>query len=134
MFSTRVNKLNPYVPGEQPKDREYIKLNANENPYPPSPKVISEISNFVNSNGIKLALYPDPDSTELLTEIAEHLNKTGGCMNNPQKLKKTITKDIMASEAIKIMNEKKITNIFVIENKKPIGVIHIHDLLNNGVA
>ena len=54
MFSTRVNKLNPYVPGEQPKDREYIKLNANENPYPPSPKVISEISNFVNSNGIFL--------------------------------------------------------------------------------
>ena len=95
MFSTRVNKLNPYVPGEQPKDREYIKLNANENPYPPSPKVISEISNFVDSNGIKLALYPDPDSTELLTEIAEHLNKTGGCMNNPQKLKSPITKDMV---------------------------------------
>ena len=95
MFSTRVNKLNPYVPGEQPKDREYIKLNANENPYPPSPKVISEISNFVSSNGMKLALYPDPDSTELLAEIAEHLNKTGGCMNNPQKLKNPITKDMV---------------------------------------
>ena len=95
MFSTRVNKLNPYVPGEQPKDREYIKLNANENPYPPSPKVISEISNFVSSNGMRLALYPDPDSTELLAEIAEHLNKTGGCMNNPQKLKNPITKDMV---------------------------------------
>ena len=47
---------------------------------------------------------------------------------------KTVSKDIMASEAMKIMHDKKITNIFVIEDKKPIGVIHIHDLLNNGVA
>ena len=37
-------------------------------------------------------------------------------------------------ELIKIMNEKKITNLFVIEDKKPIGAIHIHDLLKNGVA
>ena len=47
---------------------------------------------------------------------------------------KTLSKDVMASEVIKIMHEKKITNMFVIEDKKPIGVIHIHDLLNNGVA
>ena len=47
---------------------------------------------------------------------------------------KTISKDVMASEAMKIMHDKKITNIFVLENNKPIGVIHIHDLLNNGVA
>ena len=50
--------------------------------------------------------------------------------NNP----KTVTKNVLASEVIKIMHDKKITNLFVIENKKPIGVIHIHDLLNNGVA
>ena len=53
MIAKRLNQLNPYVPGEQPTDREYIKLNANENPYPPSPNVINEISNFVNSNGMK---------------------------------------------------------------------------------
>lgn len=47
---------------------------------------------------------------------------------------KTISKDTMASEAMKIMHDKKITNIFVIEDNKPVGVIHIHDLLNNGVA
>lgn len=47
---------------------------------------------------------------------------------------KTISKDVMASEAMKIMHDKKITNIFIVEDNKPIGVIHIHDLLNNGVA
>ena len=47
---------------------------------------------------------------------------------------KTISKDTMASSAMKMMHDKKITNLFVVENAKPIGVIHIHDLLNNGVA
>lgn len=47
---------------------------------------------------------------------------------------KTVSKDSMASSAMKIMHDKKITNLFVLEDKKPIGVIHIHDLLNNGVA
>lgn len=47
---------------------------------------------------------------------------------------KTVSKDTMASSAMKIMHDKKITNLFVLENNKPIGVIHIHDLLNNGVA
>ena len=45
----------------------------------------------------------------------------------------TISKDIMASSAMKIMHDKKITNLFVLENKKPVGIIHIHDLLNNGI-
>ena len=55
-------------------------------------------------------------------------------INLMTKNPKTVSKDIMASEAMKIMHDKKITNIFVVEDKKPIGVIHIHDLLNNGVA
>lgn len=46
----------------------------------------------------------------------------------------TINKDAFATEAIKIMNDKKITNLFVLEDKKPIGVIHIHDLLKNKVV
>lgn len=62
MYAERVKILNPYVPGEQPKDRVYIKLNANENPYPPSPKVREALQNFDYS---QLRRYPDPDATEL---------------------------------------------------------------------
>jgi len=47
---------------------------------------------------------------------------------------KTVTKDMISAEALKIMHDKKITNMFVVEDRMPIGVIHIHDLLNNGVA
>jgi len=57
-WNSRVKKLSPYVPGEQPKDRQIIKLNTNENPYPPSPKVIDAIK---NAAGERLRLYPDPE-------------------------------------------------------------------------
>lgn len=61
--------LEAYVPGEQPKDMEYIKLNTNESPFPPSPRVISAI----NSEEInKLRLYSDPEGTELRDTIAEY--------------------------------------------------------------
>ena len=43
MIAKRMQNLHPYVPGEQPKDRPYIKLNANENPYPPSPLVVKAV-------------------------------------------------------------------------------------------
>ncbi len=72
--------LHPYVPGEQPKDRKYIKLNANENPYPPSPKVVEALNAFVAAHPEKLALYPDPDSLSLHAEIAHMLNATGGVL------------------------------------------------------
>lgn len=51
-----------YVPGEQPRDRTYIKLNTNENPYPPSPAVAAAVANFATD---RLRLYPDPLATEL---------------------------------------------------------------------
>ena len=81
LISNRVKNLHPYVPGEQPKDREYVKLNANENPYPPCPQVIEELTSFINENPQKLALYPDPDSLKLHAAIADMLNKTGGVLS-----------------------------------------------------
>jgi histidinol-phosphate aminotransferase len=56
-WNVRTKNLSPYIPGEQPKDRKFIKLNTNENPYPPSPKVIEAIQKAADEN---LRLYPDP--------------------------------------------------------------------------
>ena len=63
------SKLEPYTPGEQPKDKKYIKLNTNESPFPPSPKVLEAISDEVIND---LNLYPDPEVTHLRTAIAKH--------------------------------------------------------------
>ena len=85
---------------------------------------------FVNADGIFTGMLTDGDLRRCLN--SEILNKRA--IDLMTKNPKTISKDTMASEAMKIMHDKKITNIFVIEGNKPIGVIHIHDLLNNGVA
>ncbi len=61
--------LEPYVPGEQPQDRSYIKLNTNENPYPPSPKVLAALDRESVSS---LNLYSDPTTRPLKQAIAEH--------------------------------------------------------------
>jgi len=66
-WNTRVKNLSPYVPGEQPKDRRFIKLNTNENPYPPSPAVIEAIQKTANES---LRLYPDPECTEFREAVA----------------------------------------------------------------
>jgi len=66
-WSSKVRNIRPYVPGEQPRDRQYIKLNTNENPYPPSPRVIAAIR---EAAGESLRLYPDPLASELRETIA----------------------------------------------------------------
>ena len=58
----------PYVAGEQPQDKKYVKLNTNENPYPPSKKVEDFVKNF---DVDKLKLYPDPQNTALAEAIAK---------------------------------------------------------------
>lgn len=65
--------LTPYTPGEQPKDRTYVKLNTNENPYPPSPKVVEAIEEAMDG----LRLYPDPESTSFCDGIVEALHRNG---------------------------------------------------------
>lgn len=67
-WSRRIQEIEPYVPGEQPKDRRYVKLNTNENPYPPSPKVVAAIR---NADLAALRLYPDPDCAGLRQALAE---------------------------------------------------------------
>lgn len=81
MLSSRMENLRPYVPGEQPHDREYIKLNANENPYPPCPAAVERALEQVKSAPQRLALYSDPDSLALREKIAAMLNSTGGVLS-----------------------------------------------------
>ena len=85
---------------------------------------------FINSLGELTGMLTDGDLRRCLS--AQILEEKA--INIMTKNPKTISKDLLASEAMKIMHEKKITNIFVVEENKPVGVIHIHDLLNNGVA
>ena len=82
MLAQRLNNLHPYVPGEQPTDREYIKLNANENPYPPHISVAEAVKTAAENHIEKLGLYPDPDVTDLRQAIADMLNSTGGVFAN----------------------------------------------------
>ena len=66
---SRYASLEAYVPGEQPRDMEYVKLNTNESPFPPSPKVIEAIT---EAEVEKLKLYSDPEGKDLRDVIAAH--------------------------------------------------------------
>jgi histidinol-phosphate aminotransferase len=68
-WSAVVHGLTPYVPGEQPKLANLVKLNTNENPYPPSPRVVEAIQAELGGNGGRLRLYPDPTSLALRQAI-----------------------------------------------------------------
>ena len=69
-FSDKYKDLEPYTPGEQPRDQKYIKLNTNENPYPPLP----EVAEAVRKASEKLYLYSDTECVELRKNLAERLN------------------------------------------------------------
>ena len=66
-LSREVGRLAPYTPGEQPQDQQYVKLNTNESPFPPSPKVVKAIS---RAELLKLNLYSDPTCGQLVEAIA----------------------------------------------------------------
>lgn len=67
-LSSLYASLEEYVPGEQPQDKKYVKLNTNESPFPPSPGVISAVT---DEEIKKLCLYSDPESKELKQKLAE---------------------------------------------------------------
>ena len=66
-FSKKYKNLEAYTPGEQPRDMQYIKLNTNESPYPPSSSVVEAVTEQAG----KLALYSDPECTELIAEAMQ---------------------------------------------------------------
>lgn len=67
-IAASVRRLTPYVPGEQPKDARVVKLNTNENPYPPSPRVAETLAAF---DPDRLRRYPDPVFTDLRARLAD---------------------------------------------------------------
>lgn len=71
-WSDIVHRLTPYVPGEQPALAHPVKLNTNENPYPPSPAVVSAIRNELGETAESLRRYPDPTARALRETVAAH--------------------------------------------------------------
>ena len=67
-LSKEASRLAPYTPGEQPQDQQYVKLNTNESPFPPSPKVVKAIS---RAELLKLNLYSDPTCGQLVQALAK---------------------------------------------------------------
>ena len=70
-WESNIRKVVPYTPGEQPKRKDIIKLNTNENPYPPAPGVFEALKSF---DAEVLRRYPDPCVTELVDALAEYHN------------------------------------------------------------
>lgn len=71
LWSAKACDLSPYVPGEQPQHDNLCKLNTNENPFPPSPKVSEAINSALAQQATELRLYPAPESDELRQALAD---------------------------------------------------------------
>ena len=71
LWSTLIRNLTPYTPGEQPKHDNLCKLNTNENPFPPSPKVAEAIAQVLLNQADHLKRYPAPESDELRAVMAQ---------------------------------------------------------------
>lgn len=85
---------------------------------------------FVDENGDFKGIFTDGDLRRCINQDLKNVKAKDIMTKKPI----TISKDIFATEAVKIMNDKKITNLFIVENNKPVGVLHIHDLLKNGAV
>ncbi len=99
VWKDNIRKVNPYVPGEQPDKPDMIKLNTNENPYPPSPNVIKFIKE-INEN--RFSLYPDPNCKILVNEIAKFYKV------NPDKVFVGVgSDDVLAMAFLTFFNSNK---------------------------
>lgn len=70
-WENNIRHVEPYVPGEQPKENDIIKLNTNENPYPPCPGIRQVLDNF---DICRMRLYPDTNADVLVSELAKRYN------------------------------------------------------------
>ena len=71
LWSSKARNLSPYIPGEQPQHENLCKLNTNENPFPPSPKVGEAIAKVLEQQADDLRLYPAPESDDLRAALAQ---------------------------------------------------------------
>lgn len=94
-----VREVEPYVPGEQPKSRRVIKLNTNECPYPPSPKVKRALKKIDNK---KLRLYPDPQAEKLVDVLADYYD-----VKKEQVFVGVGSDDVLAMAFLTFFNSKK---------------------------
>ena len=94
-----VRRVTPYVPGEQPKDPDVIKLNTNENPYPPCPAVWNVIRDF---NAGVLRRYPDPEVSILTDALAEYYN-----VRSDQVFVGVGSDDVLAMSFLTFFNSQK---------------------------
>ncbi len=79
-ISKSVANMAGYTPGEQPKDIEkWVKLNTNEFPFPPSPKVVEAIKNELGRDGASLRLYPNPESSKLREQLGKYFGVPAAC-------------------------------------------------------
>lgn len=98
-WKDNLRTIDPYVPGEQPQLKDMIKLNTNENPYLPSPKVKEVLQRFDLDT---LRLYPDPDSALLVEAIAKRYN-----VENNQVFVGVGSDDVLAIAFMTFFNSKK---------------------------
>ena len=98
-WEKNVRLVTPYTPGEQPKKRDIIKLNTNENPYPPAPGVQKVLKKFETD---RLRLYPDPASSELVDAIASEYG-----VRSSQVFAGVGSDDVLAMAFMTFFNSKK---------------------------
>ncbi len=72
LANSNVIAMHAYTPGEQPAGTGWVKLNTNENPYPPSPRVVAALNREMGQRGAPLRLYPNPTSKPLREALAKH--------------------------------------------------------------
>lgn len=98
-FEANIRKVVPYVPGEQPKRSYMIKLNTNENPYPPAPGVAKALQEM---GGERMRLYPDPTSQVLVDALADYYH-----VGKDQVFVGVGSDDVLAMAFMTFFNSKK---------------------------